>query len=85
MEVLMWSTATLQSVAEEVGAYYEIAAGSSEEFTLVVTVDPTAAGSFYVTLDDVTYRIDSTSAADTVYTFTPSNEWDTSAVSISAS
>jgi hypothetical protein len=79
------TSATLQSDAEVVSGFFEVSAGQSEEFTLVVTVDPSAAGSYYVTLDDITYKIDGVGNPNQTYTLTPTSEWDTSAVSIAAS
>jgi hypothetical protein len=76
------STITVQSDADVVGTNFVIDEGSTETFTIVITVDPASAGSFYVILNDVHYVVD---GSDAVHTFQPQSQYDTPAVSITAS
>lgn len=75
------SSITVQSDADIEGANYVVEEGSTESFTVVVSVDPAASGSFYVILNDVHYEVDGDAA---VHTFQPQSEYDTPAVSIAA-
>jgi len=86
---LVGTTATssyiVQSDATQEGGYYRINDGATETFTITVSVDPVAGGSFYVILDDVRFKLDTPGAADRTFDFSPQSEFDTTAVSISAS
>lgn len=78
------SSYIIQSDATVQGGYYRIDEGDTEVFTITVSVDPVAAGSFYVELDDVRFKLGTPGAADKTYTFTPASDFDTTAVSIKA-
>jgi hypothetical protein len=85
------TSATVQSDADTADVdggndnYFVVEEGSTETFTITITVDPSSSGSFYVVLDDVTFTEDA-SDADPVQTFDfePASEYDTRAVSITA-
>lgn len=75
---------TVQSDADIRNGAFVVEEGNTELFTVVVTVDPTTAGSYYVILDDVTYAVGSASNPAQTHVLTPSSEFDTSAVSVTA-
>jgi hypothetical protein len=79
------SSYIVQSDATVESGYFRINDGATETFTITVSVDPLAAGSFYVILDDVRFRIVDPGAANRTFDFTPQSNFDTSAVSIKAS
>jgi len=66
------------SADDDTDGIYEISEGSTESFTFTVIVDPAAAGSFRVVLDEVEYSTDETGvAAATTYTLSPASDYRT--------
>lgn len=67
------SSSILTATAELTGGRYLVEEGETETFTLTVTLDPSAAGTFGVRLDEVNFN-DSNAAGDTVFTVDASND-----------
>jgi len=66
-------SAVLTSTADLDGARFRVDQGDTETFTLTVTLDPAAAGTFGVRLDEVNFN-DTNAAADTVFRVDSSDE-----------
>ena len=67
------SSAILTSTADLSGGYFLVNEGETETFTLTVTLDPSAAGTFGVRLDEVNFNEDA-AAGDTVFTVDSSED-----------
>ena len=80
-------SASLTSTADEdTSGVFTVREGETETFTLTVTVDPTATGTFRVSLDEVWYseNEDGTTGAE-VYTTTPISDYRTASQAIQGS
>lgn len=80
-------SASLTSTADEdTSGVFTVREGETETFTLVVTVDPSATGTFRVSLDEVWYSADEdgTTGADT-YLPTPVSDYRTASQAIQGS
>ena len=66
-------SAVLTSTAETESSNFRVDEGETETFTLTVTLDPSAAGTFGVRLDEVNFA-DEAGSADTTYTVDSSND-----------
>jgi peptidoglycan hydrolase-like protein with peptidoglycan-binding domain len=78
------STVTVQSDADIVGSNFVIDEGSTETFTIVITIDPASSGSYYVILNDVSFREGSAINQAQTFKFEPASDFDTPAVSVTA-
>ncbi|HEY0948471.1 MAG TPA: peptidoglycan-binding protein [Candidatus Paceibacterota bacterium] len=67
------ASAVLTSTAVDTGSYFRVDEGETETFTLTVTLDPAAAGTFGVKLDEVNFN-DTQAAGDTTFNVDASNE-----------
>ena len=64
-------TSVLDSTGDEANGAFKVSEGETETFTLTVTVDPAAAGTFRVTLDEVWYATATNGTGGTAYLPTP--------------
>lgn len=70
------SESSLSSSADEEGNYYRIDEGSTETFTVSISVDPASAGFYRVQLKDVRFDTDTTGTPEN-YILSPESDYDT--------
>ncbi len=68
-------SAVLDSTGDEANNAFKVKEGETETFTLTVTVDPAAAGTFRVSLNEVFYATATNGTGGTAYAVTPATDF----------
>lgn len=66
-------SAVLTSTADLSGGFYRVTSGSTKQFTLTVTLNPSSPGTFYVRLNSIRFNTSASTSGMTTYT-APSDE-----------
>jgi hypothetical protein len=78
------TTAALTSTAEKEGNAYRVDDGSSEDFTLTVTLNPQTSGYYKVEVDSITYGSDYATPFGSSHTATPDTDFETDVLYLNA-